>query len=267
LPARGDLFLDPSFHLFQHGTSNSRRWHVHEVVKPHVVIGSCPVSHLSTPSQLKLTVSSAAVTKSSEYVKLASSHDKVVVLIHKELLCFYSSYYNAALNGNFLEAQKDRFDVDLSGENLMRFATWIYTGEVTEAATFRCIIHLYMFAGQMDIMALRRNVVGGLIDTGLMMYDQIKLIVLNLTHNSPLRKFVLDSYVSHWEPTSDYNDPCVFDSDTDPDNHMATFTYQVMKGIAVRKKDQGSIDCPCCSDPCEYHEHESKEGWKASMLT
>jgi hypothetical protein len=148
----------------------------------------------------------------------------------------------------------------------MRFATWIYTGELTEVAWLRYDIHLYIFADQVDIMALRRDVVSEFPYKGLMTYDQIKLIVLNLTHNSPLRKFVLDSYVSHWEPTSDYNDPCVFDSDTDPDNHMATFIYQVMKGIAVRKKDQGSIDCPCCSDFCEYHEHESKEEWKASML-
>jgi hypothetical protein len=116
-------------------------------------------------------------------------------------------------------------------------------------------------------MALRRDVVSEFPYKGLMTYDQVKLIVMNLTHTSPLRKFVLDSYVSHWEPSSDHKDPCVFDSDTDPDNHMATFIYQVMKGIAVCEQDRDLSDCPCCNVPCEYHEHESKEEWKASMLT
>ncbi|KAG9663905.1 hypothetical protein KCU64_g1033, partial [Aureobasidium melanogenum] len=69
-----------------------------------------------------------AIHKSTTLVKLTSSKDEVAVHIEKELLCFYSLYYVAALNGRFLEAKKDSFEVGLTGEQLRGFESWIYTG-------------------------------------------------------------------------------------------------------------------------------------------
>ena len=81
---------------------------------------------------------------------------------------------------------------------------------------------------------------------------------------------MLDSYIAHWEPQDDKDDPCLLDSIMDPDNLMANFIYQIMKGIAVRDKahDPNDMsDCSCCNKICEYYEHESKEEWEASKLT
>jgi hypothetical protein len=61
-------------------------------------------------------------------------------------------------------------------------------------------------------------------------------------------------------------DPCVMDSDADPDYHLANFIYQVMKGVAERTTEY-SPECSCCYDICQYHEHESKEEWEASTST
>jgi hypothetical protein len=53
-------------------------------------------------------------------------------------------------------------------------------------------------------------------------------------------------------------DPCVMDSDADPDYHLANFIYQVMKGVTERTTEY-SPECSCCYDICQCHEHESKE--------
>lgn len=183
--------------------------------------------------------------------------------IHKELLCFYSPYYSAALNGKFLEAQKDLFEVDLSDKDLHRFATWIYTGE-RPSPMVNCDVMLYIFADQVDILALRRTIIGGFMNT-IPRYSLAKIILKDLPQNSPLQKFLLDTYVAHWQPKHDQKDPCLLDSNADPNHLLAAFTYRVMEGLALRKM-RNPPGCPCCNIACSYHEHSSKEEWKASML-
>jgi hypothetical protein len=232
------------------------------VVQPPLVITSSLVSAL----QRKLTFLSDAITKSPKTVKLASTKDEVVVSIHKELLCFFSSYYSAALNGNFLEAQKDQFEVELSGGDLKSFATWIYTGDLSRSTTRRCSITLYIFADLVDIIALRHKTVSSLARGKLLEYDLANLVHDNLPPKSPLRRYMLDSYIAHWEPIFDDEDTCILEGDTDSDYRPANFTFHVMMGITFRtRKDPPG--CTCCHDVCQYHEHLSKEEWQASMLS
>jgi len=224
------------------------------------------------PALLTPTVFSANIIKSTDIIKLASTKDQVVVSMHKELLCFFSPYYSAALNGKFLEAQKDQFKVDLSGEQLQSFATWIYTGKCDLSDRWAPYIYLYVFADQVDIIALRRDILRWLVrsrDT-LADYSSTRLILRNVTQHSQLYKWMLDSYVAHWDPSCDATDPCMLNSDKDPDHLLANFIYQILKGIAVRDKAHNPAnlsDCSCCNKICEYHEHESKEEWEASKLT
>ena len=123
----------------------------------------------------------------------------------------------------------------------------------------------------MDIIALRRDVLRWFTksDNRLPKYSKVRLILENVTQHSQLYMWMLNSHIAHWEPGCDKNDPCLFDSNTDPDNLLANFIYQVMKGIAVRDNSQNlnkRSDCSCCNEICQYHEHESKEEWEASML-
>ena len=49
--------------------------------------------------------------------------------IHKDLLCYYSSYFRGALNGNFLEATTRKITLDDEKPNVFaKFAAWLYTG-------------------------------------------------------------------------------------------------------------------------------------------
>ncbi|KAI4744540.1 hypothetical protein E4T50_05141 [Aureobasidium sp. EXF-12298] len=206
---------------------------------------------------------SAAITKSTETIKLSSKRAKVVVSVHRELLCFFSSYFSAALNGKFLEAQKDYFEVELLGQRLKSFVTWIYTGGMTQAAMGHDI-DLYVFSDQVDIMALRRAALNQVAKKKrLLAYDHLAYLHQNLAQTSPLLRYTTDFYIAHWEPSDDSDDPCCLDDDTDPDHLLAQFLYQVLKGVATRRLVD-SPGCPCCNDICRYHEHSSKEEWEAT---
>jgi hypothetical protein len=194
----------------------------------------------------------------------------LVVPVHKELLCFFSSYYSAALNGKFLEAEKGQFEVDLSDERLKTFTGWLYTGDVfVDEGAALCYMELYIFADLVDIIALRRETITQLSEMTELepRYETVRSGLKNITQYSQLYKWLMDVYVAHWEPEHDDDDPCLYNGDTDPDYLLVTFMYQVMRGVANRDKTQDWKECSCCHHPCEYHEHSSKEEWEASTLT
>lgn len=234
------------------------------MAKPHLGTTGSHVCHNPAHKDQRLIYLSDAITKSPKTIKLVSKEDQVVVSVHKKLLCHYSSYYSAALSGKFLEAKKDQFEVDLPGEHLQSFANWLYTGEVEEG-TF---IQLYIFADQVDIIALRRDIVDVMAkEDDVYRYNDISVLLMNLTQNSPLRKYMLDLYIHHWQPACDVEDPCPLDRDTDPENLLANFVYEVLKGLAAREENKDGNKCSCYNDICQYHEHSSKEEWEASTST
>lgn len=135
----------------------------------------------------RLTGRSAAIMKSSKIITLVSNKDdEDDVTVHKELLCFFSPYYAAALNGKFLEAQKGQFEVDLNGEDLRMFIAWIYTGELTTGSLQNA--NLFIFADQVDILALRRDILSQLSKENhhMLRYDIVKHVLKNVTQQSQI---------------------------------------------------------------------------------
>ncbi|THW20422.1 hypothetical protein D6D23_06843 [Aureobasidium pullulans] len=217
-------------------------------------------SHMWSPGEVY-----AAVTKSPETIKLVSKKGKTTVSVHKELLCFFSPYYKAALKGNFTEATTDSLQVDLTDKGLKMFVRWIYTGEVASPRCFPRYFSLYIFADLVDIVALQRMIMTRIqgYSEDLPEYSTVKLALMNLPESSPLRAWILDVYISHWEPAYDDCDPYPTDTASDPDNTLAAFMYQVARGLAVRES-VNTAGCLCCYSDCKYHEHESKEEWEAT---
>ncbi|KAH0156313.1 hypothetical protein KCU67_g8364, partial [Aureobasidium melanogenum] len=175
--------------------------------------------------------SKKAVSKcmnSKEIITLVSSQDESEVYVNKDLLCFFSSYYAAALNGKFLEANKDHFEVDLSGENLVAFRDWMYMGTFDHLIGYlseplECLyVKLYIFADQMDIIALRRSAISHLPDEDPLTWDLIKLILTNLPESSPLRRYALDSFIAHWKPSHRSTVPRL-DDQNDPEHLLSNF--------------------------------------------
>lgn len=96
--------------------------------------------------------------RSPEMIQLRSVHG-AVQSVNKALLCYFSSYYAAALNGRFAEARQEIFSVDLSGKQLQAFINWIHTGRLDLHIWEReDRVKLYIFADLVDVLALRRQI-------------------------------------------------------------------------------------------------------------
>ncbi|CAD0092146.1 unnamed protein product [Aureobasidium vineae] len=201
--------------------------------------------------------------KSFKTIQL-KSYDGTTVHVNKALLVFFSKYYRAALTRNFSEANKNIFDVELSGEHLKLFTTWLHSGKIEEPVAPKgvCVcetyVRLYIFAEQTEILALRRKVIGYLASAPLPKYDTVALILANQPESSPLRKHVLRSYINHWTPEGDTEDNYLESVERDTEGVLPGFMYKLLVGVANREEVDPKR-CACCHRQCRYHEHESTE--------
>ncbi|KAH0335692.1 hypothetical protein KCU81_g8928, partial [Aureobasidium melanogenum] len=195
--------------------------------------------------------------RSSGTIQLRSVHG-TVQSVNKALLCYFSHYYAAALNGRFAEASQEIFRVDLSGKQLHVFINWISTGKLELQPWEReDRVKLYIFADLVDILALRRQI---MTEKGRMeRYREVGVVMSHLPSNSPYRRRTVDYYANHWKPEDDIYDPI---SSLEITIHR-TFLCEVVQSEA-RAKVNRHPGCPCCANVCNFHEHESEEEWHAT---
>lgn len=183
------------------------------------------------------------------------------------LLCHFSPYYHAALQGGFKEARKKSLDVDTDEETLVTVIFWLYHGQLPTAFTSfdsftrkNYLLKLYIFADRFDILALRRYIISHWASTNwstnLLSFSQVAFAYTNLPTSSPMLRYIVDVTAWHRAFGAD---------DTGRDVLPLDFVYSVLE-----RKDElafrgGSVTkCPCCFDTCHYHEHESEEERYAS---
>jgi hypothetical protein len=200
-------------------------------------------------SRIKVT-SPATVDLRSTYGVLQS--------INKELLCYFSPYYHAALHGRFAEARQKTFQVDLTGKQLQVFINWVHTGRLELHSWDReDRVKLYIFADFVDILALRRQIMTE--PDRMEKYREVGVVMAFLPSMSPFRTRIADHYANHWEPEDDKHDSI---SVLDITSHREFFNDIVESD--ARAKTRKHAGCPCCGNPCRYHEHVSEEEWRAS---
>ncbi|THZ91632.1 hypothetical protein D6C82_09880 [Aureobasidium pullulans] len=197
------------------------------------------------------------VATPSETIQLCSSQGSIQT-INKELLCYFSKYYRAALNGRFAEAHQQLFNVDLSGQQLTVFTAWIYTGQLELLKWNReDRLMLYVFADFAEILALRRQI---MTEEGRMeRYKEVGLAITHLPDNSPYRKRIVDHYARHWKTADDRYDGW----HPKDDAIYRGFWYQVWD-VQAQEGWFKQPKCPCCRNPCNYHEHVNEEEWEAT---
>ncbi|KAI5242673.1 hypothetical protein E4T43_04676 [Aureobasidium subglaciale] len=196
--------------------------------------------------------------KSPDCIQLRSAEGELQS-INKALLCYYSTYYAAALDGQFAEAHRKVFDVDLSDKQLKVFVDWIYTGRLELLAWEReDRLMLYIFADFSDNLAFRRRIMTE--DGRMERYREVGLALSSLPDGSSYCQRIVDHYANHWRPEDDEHDAVK----NIPESVVhGSFFYEVLvrqlsvKGVKLEK-------CICCSNVCNYHEHESAEEWQAT---
>ena len=185
--------------------------------------------------------------------------------IHKGLLCEYSEYFEAALNGNFTEAETGV--VELLDEEISTFEvfhTWLYSKKLVveedgqeQKAGVPLIVRLYIFGDRRGVRKLRNDCINALVvnmNCNILTYvvEELEHIYENTSPGSSLRRLVEDSSAcAHLESILLPRESRPFL----PNDFLISV-------LIARGRTRGlspSMKPPWAVDLCQYHEHAQSE--------
>lgn len=190
--------------------------------------------------------------------------------VNKELLCFYSPYYTAAIKGGFSERHKDLFTLELTGTQTQLFVEWLYTGRCEyqpyKQFTLDDLYALYVFADLTDIIALRRSIMTSLAKSFCRRPTpgDMGRLVSQLPSDSGLRVCLLEQVMAERMIHERRKKEVPWDWEERgylPEDFPEDFYNQLINGHLEYGEDfrfPGSIGL------CNYHEHEDGEEWRMS---
>lgn len=129
--------------------------------------------------------------------------------VHRDLLSFYSGYFEAALNGGFAEAGSGIMKLETEEPAVFEgFVKWLYTAkartdEITKQNAgeyFKSIVRLWIFADRRDVPLLMNEMIDSLhrsvVAIWIIPNNSVKEIYDNTTEGSALRRVLVDMYAS-----------------------------------------------------------------------
>lgn len=165
------------------------------------------VTYICLPvSRFKLTRASKIIASSKDMIEVVNTrlgkNGKIFsAAVHKELLCFFSAYYTAALKGGFSEAKKNCISMELPCDQMQDLVSWLYSGKILSCTTSP-LLKLYVFADEKMMLALRRSIMTRLIYCQDQALDAIRLsdampCLKVLPERSGLFRYLVDFWVSY----------------------------------------------------------------------
>lgn len=193
--------------------------------------------------------------------KERSSYGLKSFFIHRGLLCFYSGYFSAALNGKFYESKTGIIALETEQPEVFeRFQHWIYTRRLcehsqtdTKALDYKDIAQLWVFGDAHQIPILQNQVMDlfkrKVVESWGLPIGQVNWIYLHTTESAHLRKFCIDiigKTASAYMVSSIVND---HEWAREP-------LIDLMKVIWKPEKSSWSKDEVAKLDMCQYHVHD-----------
>lgn len=142
-------------------------------------------------------------------IEVGTGEHKQTFYAHRDLLCFYSGYFKAALNGDFVEARRGMLVLETEEPAVFeQFIKWLYTTRPRKdeidmegrSGYFTSIIRLWIFADRRDIPLLMNEMIDDLLrsvcKTSRLPSGLLAELYDNTTENSALRRVVVDMYKS-----------------------------------------------------------------------
>lgn len=181
--------------------------------------------------------------------------------MHKERLCYYSSYFNAALTGEFKESAAGVVELpDQDVEIVEVVESWLYTRKLrqdhTKALDERDLSHLigaYVFGERFDMPLLRNAVVNAIVAhksvvTGLAKPTDIQYLYDHSPLGSHLRRLLVAVFA--FNVATDW-----FESHLDdfPKEFVFELTLFNMKRLDSNRPEEEVA--PFVEDICQFHEH------------
>ncbi|THX78057.1 hypothetical protein D6D04_05966 [Aureobasidium pullulans] len=215
-------------------------------------------------------VISEILRSSTETIELQSdpSKNKEVFrsTVNKELLCFFSPYYVAAIKGHFSEAKQKLFTLDLTHAQTRAFTHWLGTGRYQyfcmgcgQEVPFRTL-YLRRYARQ------SRPSQGRYVSFSQRVHSEYGKLLPQLPKDSPLIPFCLDATVVDLE-LNEYLGIQTMKASRGvellrwlPEDRVR----YIMEGVNERRKRINREDkwhFLWGVNACDYHEHEIEEEW------
>ncbi|KAI9696023.1 MAG: hypothetical protein M1836_005854 [Candelina mexicana] len=188
-------------------------------------------------------------------------------LIHKDLLCFYSSYFRGALEGTFREARENTVLLSDDSVDVFRsFFGWLYTQQFQPSdgqdLTISKLARIYVFADKIGATVLKNQIIdsinlvhsrpkGELADN-----ETIDHVFEHTPASSPLRQLLVDQYAYDVDPVllgrSDGLTPLEWFL-ARPKEFIAGISIINTGRLPKRLKDEKA---PFEMDPSRYHEKD-----------
>jgi hypothetical protein len=184
--------------------------------------------------------------------------------VHKELLCFFSPYYAAALKGGFAEATSNTLTLDLPNDRMADVVSWLYSGTIISEEEID-LMKLYVFADEKMMLAFRRSIMSKLIcitsiSCPMDAEDAIPYLK-RLPENCGMFRYLVDFWAGVWcETESVYGM-----EDMDHDKRIPrTFFYRAMEKLS-RIVSYEHTRANTLKAACNFHEHVNYHEWADSM--
>lgn len=194
--------------------------------------------------------------------------DECVFEINKALLIRLSPYYRAVFLGGFSDKDQEIFVMEILPEDMHAFRSWLYDGNLVfddDAAEYRQLIRLYVFADYYDFPALRRAIMSLLVRNNKEHHDYrvphlplLEDCLSQLSQTSPLYRWLATTWVEH------IDDLEVYGADAQYLWHEMPMEFRLLFFDSYHHTRVSSEPCSCCHNACDYHEHESEEEWRRS---
>jgi hypothetical protein len=187
--------------------------------------------------------------------------------VHKELVCYYSQYYTAALKGGFSEAKKDTIIIELHHDLITDLVSWLYTGRLTSESDDE-LMDLYVFADEKMMLAFRRSIMSRLIQTQDPVFEfhieaaDALPYLTRLPQNSGLFRYLIDYWAVVWSTTDSNSEMEILDRER---RIPRIFFYKVLEALGFMLQVSGTPKAYIRSG-CNYHEHVNFDEWLESTL-
>ncbi|TVY44544.1 hypothetical protein LOCC1_G003360 [Lachnellula occidentalis] len=169
--------------------------------------GSRP-SFLDATEMVKINVFESPSNDNKEDDEGVNSAEvtKKTFLVHKAILCHYSSFFNAAFNGGFAEDAAQELDLPDTGPILFSiFVEWIYSQRVTMSITtwnndILTLTKLWVLADRCLVPRLQNETLGYIEDSRVTWKWKFcpasvcAYVYDSTTDRSPLRQYLADLY-------------------------------------------------------------------------
>ncbi|KAI9709181.1 MAG: hypothetical protein M1812_007766 [Candelaria pacifica] len=193
----------------------------------------------------------------NEIVTLLVGPEKKEFKIHKGLLCHESSYFQAALTGDWKEGLEGPvLLVEDSPATYQLFFKWLYTSKLFEddLKPAGCLISLWVLADKRGVPALGNLCIDLLVakcPDKAVMFDSVKYIYRNTVPGAALRRLLVDLWA--WRLKVSHLDP-------DPDHFPPAFLMDLLLAKDKLPKVLCRTDAPYTKNICQYHDHTDERG-------